>query len=74
MEDRESLLAEFTFLCRHYVSGVKALQYKADIFAQMRNFQFEELADGAYAVTNAIKYFFEEVNGIRFEGENNNEH
>ncbi|MCX4324374.1 MAG: ParB N-terminal domain-containing protein [Lachnospiraceae bacterium] len=74
VEDRESLLAEFTFLCRHYVSGVKALQYKADIFAQMRNFQFEELADGAYAVTNAIKYFFEEVNGIRFEGENNNEH
>ena len=71
--DKESLFDEFTFLCRRYVSGVKALQYKAGIFAQMTPFQFDELGNSVFAVTKAIKCFFEEVNAIRFEGENDNE-
>jgi len=36
-------------------------------------YQFDELSDSAYAVTNAIKEFFQEVNAIRHEGENDNE-
>lgn len=73
MRDGEAALTEFKTLCQRYVSGVKALQHKADIFAQMTQLQFDKLSDSAYAVTNVIKYFFEEVNTIRFEGENDNE-
>lgn len=73
MMDREVALTEFKTLCQRYVSGVEALQHKADIFAKMSTFQFDELSDSAYAVTNVIKYFFEEVNAIRHEGENDNE-
>jgi len=73
MMDREAALTEFKTLCQRYVSGVEALQHKADIFAKMSSFQFDELSDSAYAVTNVIKYFFEEVNAIRHEGENDNE-
>jgi len=71
--DRETALTEFKALCQRYVSGVEALQHKAGIFAKMSTFQFDELSDSAYAVTNAIKYFFEEINAIRHEGENDNE-
>ena len=71
--DREALLTEFKALCQRYVSGVESLQRKAEVFAQMTMFQFDELSDSAYAVTNAIKYFFVEVNEIRHEGENDNE-
>ena len=71
--DREALLTEFKALCQHYVSGIESLQRKAEVFAQMTMFQFDELSDSAYAVTNAIKYFFAEVNTIRHEGENDNE-
>lgn len=73
MMDREAALTEFKTLCQRYVSGVEALQHKADIFAKMSTFQFDELSDSAYAVTNVIKYFFEEVNAIRHKGENDNE-
>ncbi len=73
MMDREAALTEFKSLCQRYISGVEALQLKADIFAKMSTFQFDELSDSAYAVTNVIKYFFEEVNAIRHEGENDNE-
>ena len=73
MMDREAFLTEFKDLCQRYVSGIESLQRKAEVFAQMTMFQFDELSDSAYAVTNAIKYFFAEVNGIRHEGENDNE-
>ena len=73
MMDREAALTEFKNLCQRYVSGVNALQHKADIFAKMSTFHFDELSDSAYAVTNVIKYFFEEINAIRHEGENDNE-
>lgn len=69
----EAALTEFKDLCQRYVSGIESLQRKAEVFAQMTMFQFDELSDSAYAVTNAIKYFFAEVNEIRHEGENDNE-
>ena len=71
--DREALLTEFKALCQRYVSGVESLQRKAEVFAQMTMFQFDELSDSAYAVTNVIKHFFAEVNEVRHEGENDNE-
>ena len=69
----EAALTEFKDLCQRYVSGIESLQRKAEVFAQMTMFQFDELSDSAYAVTNAIKYFFAEVNEIQHEGENDNE-
>lgn len=73
MMDGEAALTEFKALCRRYTSGIESLYNQVDIFAGMTMFQFDELSDSAYAVTNAIKEFFQEVNAIRHEGENDNE-
>jgi len=73
MMDGEAALTEFKALCRRYISGIESLYNQTDIFAGMMTFQFDELNDSAYAVTNAIKEFFQEVNAIRHEGETDNE-
>ena len=73
MMDGEAALREFTSLCSRYVSGIKSLQHRADIFAKMRISQFDELGNGAYSVTTAIKEFFEKVHEIRHEMENEHE-
>lgn len=73
MMDGEAALTEFKALCCRYISGIESLYNQMDIFAEMTMFQFDELSDSAYAVTNAIKEFFQEVNAIRHEGENDNE-
>ena len=73
MMDSEAALREFTSLCSRYVSGIKSLQHRADIFAKMRISQFDELGNGAYSVTTAIKEFFEKVHEIRHEMENEHE-
>lgn len=71
--DGEAALTEFKALCCRYISGIESLHHRADIFAGMTTFQFDELSDSAYSVTKAIKKFFQEVNLIRHEGENDNE-
>ena len=73
MMDSEAALREFTSLCSRYVSGIKSLHHRADIFAGMTIFQFDKLGDGAYSVTTAIKEFFEKVHEIRHEMENEHE-
>ena len=73
MMDGEAALREFTSLCSRYVSGIKSLQHRADIFAKMRISQFDELGNGAYSVTTAIKEFFEKVHEIRHEMEKEHE-
>ena len=67
MMDGEGALTEFKNLCQRYVSGIESLYRKADIFAGMKIFQFNELGDSAYSVTTAIKEFFEKVHEIRHE-------
>ena len=67
MMDGEAALTEFKNLCQRYVSGIESLHRKADIFAGMKIFQFNELGDSAYSVTTAIKEFFEKVHEIRHE-------
>ena len=69
----EAALREFKSLCSRYVSGIKSLHYRADIFAGMTISQFDELGDGAYSVTTAIKDFFEKVHEIRHEMEKKHE-
>lgn len=73
MMDGEAMLNEFKTLCLRYVSGIKSLQHRADIFAKMTISQFDELGNGAYSVTTAIKEFFEKVHEIRHEMENEHE-
>ena len=73
MMDGEATLNEFKTLCLRYVSGIKSLQHRADIFARMTISQFDELGNGAYSVTTAIKEFFEKVHEIRHEMENEHE-
>lgn len=63
--DGEALLAEFKSVCCRYVSGIESFHRQADIFAGMTISQFDELSDSAYAVTNAIRDFFQKVNEIR---------
>ena len=63
--DGEALLAEFKSVCCRYVSGIESFHRQADIFAGMKIHQFDELSDSAYAVTNAIRDFFQKVNEIR---------
>ena len=70
MVDGEATLNEFKTLCLRYVSGIQSLQHRADIFARMTISQFDELGNGAYSVTTAIKEFFEKVHEIRHEMEN----
>ena len=73
MMDGEAALTEFKDLCRRYISGIESFHRQADIFAGMTIFQFNELGDSTYAVTTAIKKFFEEVHEIRHEMEKEHE-
>ena len=73
MMDGEVVLNEFKALCRRYISGITSFHSQADVFAGMTNFQFGELSDSTYAVTQAIKAFFEKVHEIRHEMENEHE-
>ena len=73
MMDSEAALREFTSLCSRYVSGIKSLHHRADIFAGMSISQFDALGNSAYSVTTAIKEFFEKVHEIRHEMENEHE-
>ena len=73
MMDGEAMLNVFKTLCLRYVSGIKSLPHRADIFARMTISQFDELGNGAYSVTTAIKEFFEKVHEIRHEMENEHE-
>ncbi len=72
--DSEALLAKFKALCRHYSSGVESFHRQIDVFAGMTISQFDELSDSAYAVTNAIRDFFQKVNGIRNQEQGENLH
>ena len=72
--DSEALLAKFKALCRHYSSGVESFHRQIDVFAGMTISQFDELSDSAYAVTNAIRDFFQKVNGIRNQKQGEDQH
>ena len=73
MADGEDMLREFKLLCSRYVSDIKALRHRADVFARMSMSQFDELGNSAYSITTAIKELFEEVHEIRHEMENDHE-
>ncbi len=73
MADGEDVLREFKFLCSRYVSDIKALHHRADVFARMSMSQFDELGNSAYSITEAIKELFEEVHEIRHEMEKEHE-
>ena len=73
MMDGEAALNEFKALCSRYVSDIKALRHRADVFARMSMSQFDELGNSAYSITTAIKELFEEVHEIRHEMENDHE-
>ena len=73
MADGEDALREFKLLCSRYVSDIKALHHRADVFARMSMSQFDELGNSAYSITEAIKELFEEVHEIRHEMEKEHE-
>ena len=73
MADGEDMLREFKLLCSRYVSDIKSLRHRADVFARMSMSQFDELGNSAYSITTAIKELFEEVHEIRHEMENDHE-
>ena len=73
MADGEDALREFKLLCSRYVSNIKALHHRADVFARMSMSQFDELGNSAYSITEAIKELFEEVHEIRHEMEKEHE-
>lgn len=73
MADGEDLLRKFKLLCSRYVSDIRALHYRADVFARMSMSQFDELGNSAYSITEAIKELFEEVHEIRHEMEKEHE-
>ena len=73
MADGEDALREFKLLCSRYVSDIKALHHRADVFARMSMSQFDELGNSAYSITTAIKELFEEVHEIRHEMEKEHE-
>ena len=73
MADGEDVLREFKLLCSRYVSDIKALHHRVDVFARMSMSQFDELGNSAYSITTAIKELFEEVHEIRHEMENDHE-
>lgn len=72
--DSEALLAKFKTICRHYCSGIESFHHQIDVFTGMTISQFDELSDSAYAVTNAIRDFFQKVNGIRNQKQGENQH
>ena len=71
MMDAGMVLREFKAVCDRYISDIKSFYSQTDIIAEMTFFQYDELGASAYAVTNAIRDFFQEVNAIRNSEEEN---
>ena len=71
MMDAGMVLREFKAVCCCYISDIKSFYSQTDIIAKMTFLQYDELGASAYAVTNAIRDFFQEVNAIRNPEEEN---
>ena len=69
--DTGTVLSEFKAVCNRYISDIKSFYSQTDIIAGMTFLQFDELGASAYAVTNAIRDFFQEMNAIRNPEEEN---
>ena len=69
--DTGTVLGEFKAVCNRYISDIKSFYSQTDIIAGMTFLQFDELGTSAYAVTNAIRDFFQEMNAIRNPEEEN---
>ena len=69
--DTGAILSEFKAACNRYISDIKSFYTQTDIIAEMTFLQYDELGASAYAVTNAIRDFFQEVNAIRNPEEEN---
>ena len=69
--DTGAVLREFKAVCCRYISDIKYFYSQTDIIAKMTFLQYDELGASAYAVTNAIRDFFQEVNAIRNSEEEN---
>ena len=63
--DTGTILSEFKAICCRYISDIKSFYAQTDIIAEMSFLQYDELGSSAYAVTNAIRDFFQEMNAIR---------
>ena len=66
-----TVLSEFKAVCCRYISDIKSFYAQTDIIAEMTFLQYDELGASAYAVTNAIWDFFQEMNAIRNPEEEN---
>ena len=71
MMDAGTVLREFKAVCCRYISDIKSFYAQTDIIAGMTFLQYDELGASAYAVTNAIRDFFQEMNAIRNPEEEN---
>ena len=69
--DTGTILSEFKAVCCRYISDIKSFYAQTDIIAEMSFLQYDELGTSAYAVTNAIRDFFQEMNAIRNPEEEN---
>ena len=69
--DAGTVLREFKTICDRYISDIKSFYAQTDIIVEMTFLQYDELGASAYAVTNAIRDFFQEVNAIRNPEEDN---
>ena len=69
--DTGTVLREFKAVCCRYISDIKSFYSQTDIIAKMTFLQYDELGASAYAVTNAIRDFFQEMNAIRNPEEEN---
>ena len=67
--DAEKVLREFKAVCDRYISDIKSFYSQTDIIAGMTFFQFDDFGSSAYAVMNAIRNFFQEMNAIRNQEE-----
>ena len=66
--DTGTVLREFKAVCCRYISDIKSFHAQTDIIAEMTFLQYDELGASAYAVTNEIRDFFQEMNAIRNPG------
>ena len=72
--DAGAVLGEFKAVCCRYISEIKSFYTQTDIIAKMTFLQYDELGASAYAVTNAIRDFFQEMNAIRNPETEDNEY
>ena len=72
--DAGAVLGEFKAVCCRYISEINSFYTQTDIIAKMTFLQYDELGASAYAVTNAIRDFFQEVNAIRNPETEDNEY